>query len=207
MKVSGIVLSLLLLSVSIFASNAQERPFSAKTGWGASVPVGGGNFVGKTGWMNPSAEWEWRFASHFSGGVSVGYLFTKEEDGKPRRIGGDVVSDYEIKQSLVPIEAVLRYYPLGRTQSMLRPYVVASGGAAYSNSYVTGSATSTSEQAGWGGTFSAGLGTRVYPFPAGSFFLDFAAAWRWTGTDLTKMNIDSHRRSSADIRLGVGFDF
>ncbi|MDR2890430.1 MAG: hypothetical protein LBV18_02345 [Alistipes sp.] len=204
-----------------FSSRPGAAVHSVTLGWGASVPIGkvsgaggnaangagGGNFVGKTSWIAPSVGWEWRFANSFSGGVSVGYVFVKEEGANDGRISGDVGGNYEMKQSLMPVEAKLKYYPLGSRASVLRPYAAVTGGVAYSTHFVSGDVINREDLAGWGGSFSAGLGMRVYPIPVNSFFMEFSGAWQWVGAKFERMNLDARRRSGVGIYVGAGFDF
>ena len=191
------------LTLSVIAGNSQDYKNSVSLGWGGSIPAGGGNFSNTATMVAPYAEWEYSLSQWFSVGASAGYVYGSEKGDTRERVNGDIVDGYsERTLSLVPLQARLRYFPLGGNRP-LRPYVSASGGAQYAKFDITGDAILSSGVKNWAGLFSAGAGVRFYPNPDKDFFLGLGGAWQWAGNKFKIMDTNAQR--SVEIRIEAGF--
>lgn len=120
-------LILVALLLSAFSVQAQDRN-SISLGWGSPTPAGGGNFLNRTSWIDPSLDWEYHLLPRLSAGVSVGYGYACEKGMTHDRVEEATVDGYsERTLQTIPVQVRLRYFPLGRHAEFRRNVLRRSG--------------------------------------------------------------------------------
>ena len=204
MKFFGhILLPVALSLMGTLTAVAQDHSISLD--WGGHIPTGGGNFRNETSWIAPSVGWDRHILPWLSVGYSVGYGYAHEKGITRDRYDGAIVDGYsERKLSLVPVQARVRFFPLGQSTAF-RPFVSVTGGVQYARFFITGETIQTTAANSWGGVFSAAAGVRYYPVRKRGFFIEASGGWQWAGNRFNVMNTKSQK--GVEVRLGVGFSF
>lgn len=206
MKLSGVIGCVLAVCGS-YAGNlhAQSPKQSISFNWGVMVPADNG-FVENTGWVNPSLEWNYRVLPALSAGISLGYGFNSVRGIADERFDGDLISGYrEKKLSIVPVMALVNYFPMGNGGALFRPYLGIGAGVQYAKFQITGDNIITSTTANLAEVFSAQLGTRICPGKTDKFYLDTRFSWQYGGNSWPAAEIKSIR--GLGFALGAGFTF
>jgi hypothetical protein len=211
-----ILLSVAVIGMGLVSASAQQQwAHTLSLGWGANIPAGEGNFRNQTAWVNPSVEWDYLSpCRRFSFGVLFGFQVSHERATTGDRVDGAWVTGYSDRQvTAVPIQARLKWFPLGSRDTMFRPYTMLGGGAQWARFDITGDAINSAGVENVGGLFSAGVGVRCFPLGRGvnadanalgrRFFVDLSTGWQWAGNRFEMLDTNSQR--DVVVRLALGF--
>ena len=158
---------------------AQVHKQSLSIGWGAAVPVGD-SYIDKTSAVNFSLGWDFRLLPVLSAGLSVGYMGNSDRGISDEYFDSAFTTGYREKGVyVIPLMAQFDFFPLGEANTLLRPYFGVGAGGRYAKFRITGDAIVTSGSRGWAESFSARIGTRIYPLWMGRFFLDAKCTWNY----------------------------
>lgn len=204
--VAGALAMCLCMSVSL-SGKAQEcrDGHSLAFRWGVSVPLGN-QFMSKAGYSGGDLEWDWRFSSCFSAGLSAGYRFSSEKGITDDRYEGGRVSGYSDRSyRTLPLTLHFRYLPLGKTGFKLQPYLNLSGGMQYAVFRITGEQINTSRTKSWGGLVLPGIGCRYAPREKGRVALDLRCSWKLASNGWSLLDVDSEQ--GIELMGGLVFRF
>lgn len=195
----------LICSVCAPSLRAQAPRHAVSAGWGVSIPVGD-NYIDEASAANFALEWGYRLLPTLSAGVSAGYGSVSESDtGTLSFDGSTVTGAYKKSFYAIPLLARLDWFPLGRANTLLQPYVGVGAGARYARFEITGDAIVTSVRTGWAESFSARAGLRVRPCQTGRFFVDARCAWDFGGNDWPQAGVESGQQLSILAAAGILF--
>lgn len=206
-RYTGRFIAIVILLAALPALYAQESvgSHSATFSWGVALPMGDKNFTNKTTFITPQFGYEYRFASNFSAGFSLGLSFSNEKGPTNDLFDGDVVTaNTHRKLTLIPVQAEFRYFPLGTCNTVFHPYIGLSGGIQYAQFYLTGDAIVTSKTGNWAEVVTPHLGVRYQP-GGKRLYMDLRAQWQYSGNgwELTR----AKSQQSIGIRVGIGYSF
>ncbi len=194
----------LVLVAGCVAHAGGRRANSVSMGWGVAVPSGSNSFANKTSWVSPAVAWEYRFIPVLSAGLSVGYASFDEQAVTRDRYDGDLTDGYTDRTlSLTPVQAVLRYQPLGAGTSQWQPYVSLAGGMQYARYRIEGDQIPASGKEEWAAVVTPAVGLRYYACQR--LWFDLSGSWQWSNSEWNLLNV----KSTQNFRVGisVGFDF
>lgn len=204
--VAGALAMCLCMSVSL-SGKAQEcrDGHSLAFRWGVSVPLGN-QFMSKAGYSGGDLEWDWRFSSCFSAGLSAGYRSASEKGITEDRYEGGSVSGYSDRSySTLPLTVHVRYLPFGKNGFKLQPYLNLSGGMQYVVFRITGDQINTSRTKNWGGLVLPGIGCRYAPWEKGRIAFDLRCSWKLASNRWSLLDVDSEQ--GIEVMGGVVFRF
>lgn len=183
---------------------------SVEVSWGPSVPIHNSFWkVNPVGVLNFSLRYEYRLLPVLGLGFQAGldyhsYEGYTEESYNYGILEVGYAGNSVRNQLLVPFIFSARYYPLGESETLLRPYVGLGLGTTYSRMYITGDTIFTQGYANWGFAVSPEIGVRVHVLP--DFFVDLKCLGLWS----TDAWVDFTGDKSTLVfypQLGVGLAF
>ena len=181
-----------------------ENKHSLSVGWGIAIPSGTGNFLNKSLGISPSLGWSYRLSPLFSAGLTTVYGYAKEEGKTRDRYEGGIVDGFSSRSSSAIAGLVdVRYFPLGITSSVFRPYVGLSAGVQYAHFDIIGEVINKTIKKNSAGVFQPGIGLIVKT--ASRIFFQMDGAWKWSGNGMSVM--DTSSQQTIEIRIGTGITF
>lgn len=199
------IVTIALLCATPILHAQESGGYSLAFHWGLASPVGGSDFTRKTSYMAPQFEYEYRFVSHFSAGLSVGVTFSDEKGRTNDRFGNDAVTgNSHRKLTLLPIQAAFRYFPLGTKKTLLQPYLGIAAGMQYAQFYLTADAINSAGTANWSEVLTPHCGVRYRLSEKGLYF-NLYAHWQFSGNDWSMAY--SKSQTNIGVAVGVGYAF
>lgn len=199
--------SLLLLLIWLPAIKAQSdlNRHSVSVGWGVGSQLGSERFLSGATLLNPRVAYAFAVKSTLSVGFSAGYSFRSETGFTRDCIEGDLLDgNTDRKLTLVPIQAVARYFPLGAGGGRIQPYAGLSGGVQYARFDLKGDLIDSFGISNWAAVVTSDLGVRFYTGDK-RFYFDAELYWQYGGNKLTKANLRSIQRWGLNLSVGLSF--
>lgn len=201
--ISGItVVAMMLISTPALLAQESVSRHALQFSWGAAIPMGDKNFTNKTTYVAPQLGYEYRFASNFSASLSLGLSYSDEKGLTRDSFDGDVITaNTHRKLTLVPVQAQMRYSPLGAKATAWQPYVGIGAGVQYAKFYIMGDVINTSGTSDWAEVITPHVGLRYQPSNKRVYF-DLQTLWQYAGNSWKIANTQSQQ--NIGVRIGVG---
>lgn len=197
-----------MLLVSVSASKAQKPAgnHSVALSWSVAVPSGNDGFLNNVTLVTPNVSWEYSFSPTISAGMSLGLMYGDEKERTTDRIPTGLVSGPSDRRlTLVPLQAHVRYFPLGKKEVRFQPYVTIAAGAQYGRFHITGDQIQTNSTDNFAVVLTPDLGVRFYPRAGSGFYLDASCYWQYGGNSWSYTNTGSQQ--FIGFRITATFSF
>ena len=183
----------------------KARKHSLSVEWGVAVPVAP-NFIDKASAANVTVGWSYRIVPVLSLGLSGGYVGLSDRGVATEYFDSALVSGYREKTlRTYSVMAQFDVFPLGRKETVLRPYFGVGVGAGYARFHITGETIVTSAKSDWADKYSARIGTRIFPRKTGRLFIDARFAWEYGRNSWATANVRSVQ--NLGVMIGIGGTF